>query len=62
MLYDRSFHQTTQIFGGVVKPFEQGRIRHIIVHKMFNNIVGMGGLGKDLIQFELVWHRGPLEI
>ena len=60
MLYDQSHQQTTQVFGGDVRPFEHGRVRHVIVHNEFNNIIGMGGEKRDLIRFKIVWQKDPL--
>ena len=61
MLYDRSHSQTTQVFGENATPFEYGRVRKVVVQKELNTIIGMGGEGRKLVQFELVWHQGPIE-
>lgn len=56
MLYDRSNGQTTQVFGGNVKPFEPGRIRRIVVANGVNTEIGMGGIACNLVRFKLRWH------
>ncbi len=59
MLYDRSHGCTTQVFGENATPFEHGRIRKVLVQQDLNTIIGMGGEGRDLVQFELEWHQDP---
>jgi len=59
MFYDRSFARSTQVFGENVVPFEQDRIRRVLVQKNLNTIIGMGGKRHDLVQFELEWHQDP---
>ena len=59
MLYDRSFVQSTQVFGGNAVPFEHGRVRKILVQEDLNTLIGMGGERRDLFQFELKWHKTP---
>ena len=61
MLYDRSNSQTTQVFGVNATPFDYGRLRRVVVQEGLNTIVGMGGVGCDLVQFELMWHQGPVD-
>ncbi|KAF9730210.1 hypothetical protein PMIN04_012257 [Paraphaeosphaeria minitans] len=61
MLYDRSHSQTTQVFGEFATPFELGRSRKVVVQKNLNTIIGMGGVGRNLVMFELIWHQNPLE-
>ena len=61
MLYDRSNGQTTQVFGDNATPFEHGRLRRVVVQKGLNTIIGMGGVGCDLVQLELIWHQGPVD-
>ena len=57
MLYDRSHHRTTQVFGDNVIPFENERIRQVVVHQELNTIIGMGGAKRNLIRFRLKWHQ-----
>ncbi|PGH03967.1 serine/threonine protein kinase [Blastomyces parvus] len=57
MLYDESTSQTTQVFGDHATPFRPGCKRKVVVGQWFNNIIGMGGIGCDQVQFEMVWHR-----
>ncbi|KAK4204866.1 kinase-like protein [Triangularia verruculosa] len=59
MLYDRSHSQTTQVFGENAIPFQHGRLRKIVVQEGLNGIVGMGGVGQNLVMFALQWHQGP---
>jgi hypothetical protein len=61
MLYDRSNAQTTQVSGDNATPFEHGRLRRVVVQQGLNTIIGMGGVGCDLVQFELIWHQGPID-
>lgn len=61
MFYDRSHGQTSQVFGKNATPFEYGRLRKVVVQSDANNIIGMGGVGRDLIQFKLIWHCPPTE-
>jgi hypothetical protein len=51
MLYDRSHGQTTQVFGDFATPFEPGRARKVVVQKGLNTIIGMGGVGQNLVMF-----------
>lgn len=62
MLYDRSHGQTTQVFGEYSTPFESGRLRKIVVQKELNTVIGMGGVERNLVQFELHWHHTKDEI
>ena len=58
MLYDRSHHHNTRIWGTKSKPFESGRSpRRILVHPApkFNNIISMGGVRGDLFVFKIEW-------
>jgi len=57
MLYDRSFAQSTQVFGTNATPFEHGRVRRVLVQEGLNTIIGIGGERQDLVQFELKWHQ-----
>jgi hypothetical protein len=59
MLYDRSFAQSTQVYGENATPFEHERVRKVLVQKDLNTIIGMGGEGRNLFQFELEWHQDP---
>jgi hypothetical protein len=59
MFYDRSHGCTTQVFGENATPFEYGRVRKVLVQQKLNTIIGMGGEGRDLVQFELEWHQDP---
>lgn len=61
MLYDRSHGQTTQVFGPVVAPFEYGRLRRVLVQDQLNTLLGVGGVGCNHIQFQLVWHRNRID-
>ncbi len=61
MFYDRSHGQTTQVYGERATPFEYGRLRKVVVQKMLNSIIGMGGEGRDLVQFKLEWHQNPVQ-
>ncbi|CAG8959871.1 hypothetical protein HYFRA_00013143 [Hymenoscyphus fraxineus] len=62
MLYDRSTANSTQVFGENSKPFERERdLRKVLVQKGLNTIIGMGGVGCNLVQFSLEWHRDPTE-
>ena len=57
MLYDRSHGQTTQVFGDNSTPFENGRLRKVVVQKKLNTVIGMGGVDRDLVQFKLRWYQ-----
>jgi len=59
MFYDRSHGQTTQVFGEHPTPFEYGRPRKVVVEDMLNEIIGMGGEGRNLVLFRLRWHQDP---
>ncbi|KAJ9137739.1 Serine/threonine-protein kinase 33 [Pleurostoma richardsiae] len=59
MFYDRSHSQTCQVFGENAKPFDLGRPRKVVVQKGLNTIIGIGGVNRNLIQFELAWHGNP---
>ncbi len=61
MLYDRSHGQTTQVSGENAMPFEYGRLRKIVVQAKLNTMIGMGGVGRNLIQFRLEWHQDSSE-
>lgn len=62
MLYDRSFANSTQVFGENATPFERERDqRKVLVQKGLNTIIGMGGERRDLVQFKLEWHQDPTQ-
>ncbi|KAI1076884.1 hypothetical protein F5B20DRAFT_554149 [Whalleya microplaca] len=56
MFFDRSHSQTCQVFGPNARPFEFGRPRKVVVSREINTVIGIGGIGRDLIQFRLHWH------
>ncbi|EXJ96341.1 hypothetical protein A1O1_01467 [Capronia coronata CBS 617.96] len=58
MLYDRSHSQSTQVSGENATPFEQGRVRKIVVREGLNTRLGMGGERRNLVQFKFNWHPG----
>jgi hypothetical protein len=58
MLYDRSHSGTTQVSGDNAMPFENGRLRKVVVDKDLNTKIGMGGKNQDLVVFNIVWHIG----
>lgn len=35
--------------------------RKVLVQKVLNTIIGMGGERRDLVQFELEWHQDPIQ-
>lgn len=61
MFYDRSHGQTCQVFSrentreSITTPFESSRLRRVVVQEGLNPIIGMGGVGRDLVQFLLIW-------
>lgn len=57
MFYDRSHGCTSQVHGDISFPFEYNRPRKVVVMKGFNEIIGMGGVGRNIIQFQLIWHH-----
>ena len=59
MLYDRSYYRTTQVYGENAMPFEHERLPQVVVQANLNTVVGMGGEGRNLVQFELIWHQDP---
>lgn len=56
MFVDRSRTQSSQVFGDNATPFEYPRDRQIAVLPGVNNIIGMGGVGRDLVLFHLQWN------
>lgn len=59
MFYDRSHSQTCQVYGENAAPFEHTRpSRKVVVRTDVNTIIGMGGVARNLIEFELRWHNG----
>ncbi|KAI0448492.1 kinase-like domain-containing protein [Xylaria acuta] len=61
MFYDRSHTQTSQVYGETAFPFEYGRPRKVVVFGGINDIIGIGGVSRDLIQFRLKWYQDPIE-
>lgn len=69
MFYDRSHGQTCQVFAAEdskksatsTTPFQHGRVRRVVVQKELNTVIGMGGVGRNLVRFRLIWHSDPLE-
>lgn len=61
LLCDKSTYHTTQVYGKNAVPFEYGRPRLVVVHPELNTIIGIGGAGRNLIQFELKWHQNDKE-
>lgn len=57
MFFDRSHGCTSQVSGENAAPFEQGRVRKVLVQANVNTVIGMGGERRDLFQFELEWHQ-----
>ncbi|KAK4031609.1 kinase-like domain-containing protein [Parachaetomium inaequale] len=49
MFYDRSASQSSQVFDENAVPFEHGRLRRVVVEKGMNTIIGMDGVGRDLL-------------
>ena len=62
MLYDRSHSQSTQVFGSNATPFEHGRLRQVVVQHLLNDVLGMGGIEKNAVQFQLVWKQNPSQM
>ncbi|KAL2191484.1 hypothetical protein L209DRAFT_739530 [Thermothelomyces heterothallicus CBS 203.75] len=62
MFYDKSHSQTSQVFGENAVPFEPGRLRKVVVQKGLNTIIGMGGVGRNLVLFKLDWHYAPDDV
>lgn len=56
MFYDRSHNGSSQVSGKNATPLEHGRSRKVVVQQDVNTVIGMGGVGRDLVQFELQWH------
>jgi hypothetical protein len=61
MFCDRSLAKSTQVFGENALPFEHERVRKVLVQKKLNTIIGMGGEGRNLVQFKLEWHHDPTQ-
>lgn len=55
MSIDRSSNQSTQVFGENSYSFADGLDRKVVVQKGLNPIIGMGGIDRNDIQFELIW-------
>ncbi|KAK4107119.1 kinase-like protein [Canariomyces notabilis] len=62
MFYDRSHGQTSQVYGENAVQFEHGRPRKVVVQQDLNTIIGMGGVGRNLVRFQLRWHYTPDEV
>ena len=62
MFCDRSFANSTQVFGKNTIPFEHNRIRRVLVQKDLNEEIGMGGDKCNRVQFTLVWHQNLRQI
>lgn len=60
MFFDRSHGCTSQVSGTKSEPFEQGRIRKVLVQDGFNTVIALGE-GSGLYEFELEWHQDPIE-
>lgn len=60
MFFDRSDSCTSQISGQNSKPFEQGRIRKVLVQDGFNTVIALGE-GCSLYKFEMRWHQDPIK-
>ena len=60
MLYDRSYYRITQVYGENAMPFKHERLRQVVVQAKLNTVLGMGGEGRNLVQFELIWHQDPV--
>ena len=56
MLYDRSFANTTQVFGDDSVPFEHGRPCKVVIKNKLNTCIGMGGSSRRRIEFRVQWH------
>jgi hypothetical protein len=61
MFYDRSHGQTSQVLGENAVQFQHGRLRKVVVQEQLNTIIGMGGVGRNLVQFQLQWHGTPAQ-
>lgn len=57
MFVDRSSNQSTQVFGENSYPFADGLERKVFVQQGINPIIGMGGINRSDIQFEIIWHH-----
>lgn len=57
MLYDRSHGRTTKVSGQNATPFENGRLRQVVVQKNLNDVLGMGGKTQDVVKFQLLWYE-----
>ncbi|KAI0010057.1 kinase-like domain-containing protein [Xylariaceae sp. FL0662B] len=66
MFHDKSPDQSSQVFSeedGRCVPFEYGRSpRQIVVKEKLNTIIGMGGLQRNRVVFELVWRQTQLDM
>ncbi len=59
MLYDRSTAQTTQVHGENATPLEhtRGPPRRVVIDENLNDVITLGGAARDLVQFQVLWHR-----
>ncbi|PGH19525.1 hypothetical protein AJ80_03860 [Polytolypa hystricis UAMH7299] len=58
---DTATHVTTQVSGDNVIPFEYPRPRRVVVLPNVNDIIGMGGVGRNLVIFRLHWWSNAIE-
>lgn len=61
MFHDRSRFQTTQVYGDNATPFENGRLRRVLVQESLNTEIRMGGRGKELVWFQLRWYYNQIQ-
>ena len=61
MLYTRSHGQTTQVYSKTAFPFEYNRLRRVIVQPGINQTIGTGGVGRNLVVFDITWHQDRTE-
>ncbi|KAI4235472.1 MAG: hypothetical protein LQ349_003140 [Xanthoria aureola] len=61
MLFDRSTAHTTQVYGENATPFQHERPppRKVVVDRGLNELIGIGGAARKLIQFQLEWPEDP---
>ena len=56
LFYDESKSWSSQVSGENATPFEYGRPRRVVVLPKVNTTIGFGGVGRNLVEFDLVWH------
>ncbi|KAL8669344.1 MAG: hypothetical protein Q9168_006060 [Polycauliona sp. 1 TL-2023] len=63
MLFDRSTAHTTQVYGESSTPFQHERLlpRKVVIDRGVNRYIGMGGAARNLIRFELEWHKSEFQ-